>query len=159
MNLGYQLASEEHGPNVLVENRRRAEEAGFAYGVVSDHFHPWIDAQGQSPYVWSVLSLRPHERASAPRSALSPPAPPAGAAVPPALRTPGPHVSARYGLAEAALPSTRRWPGGSAAASWSIRAADLCEPPRGRPRVREIGTPPHRLWGDASPGEPVARRA
>jgi coenzyme F420-dependent glucose-6-phosphate dehydrogenase len=55
MNLGYQLASEEHGPNVLVENARRAEEAGFAYGVVSDHFHPWIDAQGQSPFVWSVL--------------------------------------------------------------------------------------------------------
>ena len=55
MILGYQLSSEEHGPNVLIENARRAEEAGFAYGVVSDHFHPWIDAQGQSPYVWSVL--------------------------------------------------------------------------------------------------------
>jgi hypothetical protein len=49
MELGYHLSSEEHGPNVLVENARRAEEAGFAYGVVSDHFHPWIDAQGQCP--------------------------------------------------------------------------------------------------------------
>jgi coenzyme F420-dependent glucose-6-phosphate dehydrogenase len=55
MNLGYQLSSEEHGPNALVENARRAEEAGFTYGLVSDHFHPWIDAQGQSPFVWSVL--------------------------------------------------------------------------------------------------------
>jgi len=55
MILGYHLSSEEHGPNDLVEHARRAEEAGFAYGVVTDHFHPWIDAQGQSPYVWSVL--------------------------------------------------------------------------------------------------------
>ena len=35
--------------------RRRAEEAGFTFALVSDHFHPWIDRQGQSPFVWSVL--------------------------------------------------------------------------------------------------------
>jgi coenzyme F420-dependent glucose-6-phosphate dehydrogenase len=55
MELGYHLASEEHEPNALVAHARRAEEAGFAYGIVSDHFHPWIDAQGQSPFVWAVL--------------------------------------------------------------------------------------------------------
>jgi G6PDH family F420-dependent oxidoreductase len=52
---GYALSSEEHGPRELVENARRAEEAGFEFAMVSDHFHPWTDAQGQSPFVWSVI--------------------------------------------------------------------------------------------------------
>ena len=34
---------------------RRAEEAGFAFASISDHFHPWVDAQGHSPFVWAVL--------------------------------------------------------------------------------------------------------
>ena len=52
---GYWLSSEEHGPLDLVRNAARAEEAGFSFAMISDHFHPWIDAQGQSPFVWSVL--------------------------------------------------------------------------------------------------------
>jgi coenzyme F420-dependent glucose-6-phosphate dehydrogenase len=52
---GYALSSEEHGPSDLVANARRAEEAGFTFALVSDHFHPWIDEQGQSPFVWSVV--------------------------------------------------------------------------------------------------------
>jgi coenzyme F420-dependent glucose-6-phosphate dehydrogenase len=52
---GYALSSEEHGPRELVENARRAEEAGFEFAMVSDHFHPWTDAQGQSPFVWAVI--------------------------------------------------------------------------------------------------------
>jgi coenzyme F420-dependent glucose-6-phosphate dehydrogenase len=52
---GYALSSEEQGPRELVENARRAEEAGFEFAMVSDHFHPWTDAQGQSPFVWSVI--------------------------------------------------------------------------------------------------------
>ncbi|HEX2302266.1 MAG TPA: TIGR03557 family F420-dependent LLM class oxidoreductase [Gaiella sp.] len=55
MELGYALSSEEHAPLDLVRNAARAEEAGFAFALVSDHFHPWIDRQGQSPFVWSVL--------------------------------------------------------------------------------------------------------
>jgi G6PDH family F420-dependent oxidoreductase len=55
MDIGYALSSEEHRPLDLVENARRAEEAGFSFALVSDHFHPWIDRQGQSPFVWSVL--------------------------------------------------------------------------------------------------------
>jgi coenzyme F420-dependent glucose-6-phosphate dehydrogenase len=55
VKLGYSLSSEEHGPNELVAYARRAEEVGFEYGMISDHFHPWIDAQGSSPFVWSVL--------------------------------------------------------------------------------------------------------
>jgi coenzyme F420-dependent glucose-6-phosphate dehydrogenase len=53
--IGYALSTEEHGPRELVRYARLAEEAGFAYAMISDHFHPWIDAQGSSPFVWSVL--------------------------------------------------------------------------------------------------------
>src|SRR5204862_6628257 len=53
--LGYKLSSEEHGPRALVEFAAKAEEAGFTFALISDHFHPWIDAQGQSPFVWAVL--------------------------------------------------------------------------------------------------------
>ena len=53
--LGYTLSSEEHGPNELVRNARAAEDAGFEFTTISDHFHPWIDPQGQSPFVWSVI--------------------------------------------------------------------------------------------------------
>jgi coenzyme F420-dependent glucose-6-phosphate dehydrogenase len=52
---GYWLSSEEHRPRDLVEHARRAEEQGFSFAMISDHFHPWIDAQGQSPFVWSVI--------------------------------------------------------------------------------------------------------
>lgn len=52
---GYTLSSEEHGPAALVEHARRGEAAGFDFLSISDHFHPWIDEQGHSPFVWSVL--------------------------------------------------------------------------------------------------------
>jgi coenzyme F420-dependent glucose-6-phosphate dehydrogenase len=52
---GYALSSEEHGPGDLVRNAQRAEEAGFEFAMVSDHFHPWTDAQGESPFVWNVI--------------------------------------------------------------------------------------------------------
>ena len=53
--LGYALSSEEHGPLELVKNAARAEEAGFGFALISDHFHPWTDRQGESPFVWSVI--------------------------------------------------------------------------------------------------------
>jgi coenzyme F420-dependent glucose-6-phosphate dehydrogenase len=55
MEIGYALSSEEHPPLDLVRDARRAEEVGFEFALVSDHFHPWIDRQGQSPFVWSVI--------------------------------------------------------------------------------------------------------
>jgi G6PDH family F420-dependent oxidoreductase len=55
VELGYSLSSEELGPLELVENARRAEEAGFRFALVSDHFHPWLDVQGESPFVWSTI--------------------------------------------------------------------------------------------------------
>lgn len=54
-SIGYALSSEEHGPNELVRFAVRAEEVGFEFAMISDHYHPWIDAQGQAPFVWSVL--------------------------------------------------------------------------------------------------------
>jgi G6PDH family F420-dependent oxidoreductase len=55
MTLGYALSAEEHRPLDLVRNAARAEECGFEYALVSDHFHPWIDRQGESAFVWGVL--------------------------------------------------------------------------------------------------------
>src|SRR3954466_9245154 len=55
VELGYTLSSEEHPPNDLVRNARAAEEAGFEFLSISDHFHPWTDNQGQSAFVWSVI--------------------------------------------------------------------------------------------------------
>lgn len=55
LEIGYSLSSEEHPPNDLVHYAHRAEEAGFTFALISDHFHPWIDKQGQSPFVWSVI--------------------------------------------------------------------------------------------------------
>ena len=55
MEIGYKLSSEEHGPNDLVRFATLAEEHGFGFAMISDHFHPWIDRQGQSPFVWSVI--------------------------------------------------------------------------------------------------------
>jgi G6PDH family F420-dependent oxidoreductase len=52
---GYFLASEEHEPLELVRQARMAEEAGFDALWISDHFHPWLDEQGQSGHVWSVI--------------------------------------------------------------------------------------------------------
>jgi coenzyme F420-dependent glucose-6-phosphate dehydrogenase len=53
--LGYALSSEEHPPRKLVRLAQRAEEAGFPFALISDHYHPWTDRQGHSPFVWSVL--------------------------------------------------------------------------------------------------------
>ena len=55
MQIGYALSSEEFPPSDLVANAKRAEEAGFGFIGISDHFHPWLDSQGHSPMVWSVL--------------------------------------------------------------------------------------------------------
>jgi coenzyme F420-dependent glucose-6-phosphate dehydrogenase len=55
VQFGYTLSSEEHGPTELVENAQRAEEVGFEFVSISDHFHPWVSAQGESAFVWSTL--------------------------------------------------------------------------------------------------------
>ena len=55
VKLGYKLMAEEHGPAALVRNTVRAEQAGFAFAAISDHFFPWLDEQGHAPFAWSVL--------------------------------------------------------------------------------------------------------
>ena len=55
MQLGYALSSEEHTPSDLVRHARLAEEAGFEFGLISDHIHPWTNRQGHSGFVWGVL--------------------------------------------------------------------------------------------------------
>ena len=55
MRFGYFLSCEEYTPEELVEQARAAEAAGFDALWISDHFHPWNDEQGQSPFVWSVI--------------------------------------------------------------------------------------------------------
>lgn len=55
MRIGYFLSTEEYTPAELVEQARLAADAGFAGLWISDHFHPWNDEQGQSPFVWSVI--------------------------------------------------------------------------------------------------------
>ena len=49
------LSAEENDPRALVEQAQMAERAGFERVTVSDHFHPWMDSQGESPFVWSVI--------------------------------------------------------------------------------------------------------
>jgi G6PDH family F420-dependent oxidoreductase len=55
MRIGYTLSSEEFSPAELLEQARMAEQAGFEGFWISDHYHPWIEAQGQSPFVWSMI--------------------------------------------------------------------------------------------------------
>ena len=53
--LGFALSSEDHPPNELVRQAVLAERAGFTFCLISDHYHPWVDAQGHSPFVWATL--------------------------------------------------------------------------------------------------------
>lgn len=53
--IGYFLSCEQFGPKELIDQAKRAEAAGFDSLVISDHFHPWNDDQGQSPFVWGVI--------------------------------------------------------------------------------------------------------
>jgi G6PDH family F420-dependent oxidoreductase len=55
MRIGYFLATEEFTPAQLLEQARAAERAGFHGLWISDHYHPWNDVQGQSPFVWTLL--------------------------------------------------------------------------------------------------------
>lgn len=55
LKLGYKLMSEQHGPKALVDNARLAEQAGFDFAAISDHFSPWLEEQGHSPLAFAVL--------------------------------------------------------------------------------------------------------
>jgi G6PDH family F420-dependent oxidoreductase len=55
MKIGYFLSCEEWGPHDLVGQAVKAQQAGFEGLWISDHYHPWNDAQGHSPFVWAVI--------------------------------------------------------------------------------------------------------
>lgn len=55
VQFGYTMMTEQAGPRELVDHVVRAEEAGFDFSVSSDHYFPWLDSMGHSPYAWSVL--------------------------------------------------------------------------------------------------------
>jgi G6PDH family F420-dependent oxidoreductase len=55
VKIGCFLSCEEFGPHQLVDQARCAETAGFCGLWISDHYHPWIEDQGHSPFVWSVI--------------------------------------------------------------------------------------------------------
>jgi G6PDH family F420-dependent oxidoreductase len=55
MKFGYKLSAEGFGPKELIRQAVRAEQVGFDFVEISDHFHPWLDTQGHSPFAWTVL--------------------------------------------------------------------------------------------------------
>ncbi|WP_414468257.1 TIGR03557 family F420-dependent LLM class oxidoreductase [Methanobacterium sp. ACI-7] len=55
MKVGYKLGSEKYSALDLVCFSKQAEDAGFDYAMISDHFHPWTNKQGNSPFVWGTI--------------------------------------------------------------------------------------------------------
>jgi len=62
VQFGYKLMTETTDPRTLVRNARLAEEAGFDFVSISDHFHPWLESHGHSPFAWSVLGAMPKQQ-------------------------------------------------------------------------------------------------
>ena len=55
MRYGYKLSAEGFGPKELIRQAVAAERVGFDFVEISDHYHPWLDEQGHSPFAWTVL--------------------------------------------------------------------------------------------------------
>jgi len=62
---GYKLMTETTDPRTLVRNARLAEEAGFDFVSISDHFHPWLESHGHSPFAVTNLRNSPPKSATA----------------------------------------------------------------------------------------------
>ena len=71
MKIGYFLSCEEHGPRSSSSRPGAPRQAGFQALWISDHFHPWIDEQGQSPFVWSVIGALARRPAAGRRPAVT----------------------------------------------------------------------------------------
>jgi G6PDH family F420-dependent oxidoreductase len=52
---GYTLMTEQSGPREIVRYAAAAEQAGFDFEVMSDHYSPWLGSQGHAGYAWSML--------------------------------------------------------------------------------------------------------
>lgn len=55
VHLGYKLSSEDTNPIDLIRYAKMAEKAGFSFAMASDHYHPWINKQDESPFVWCTI--------------------------------------------------------------------------------------------------------
>jgi alkanesulfonate monooxygenase SsuD/methylene tetrahydromethanopterin reductase-like flavin-dependent oxidoreductase (luciferase family) len=73
--IGYTMMCEQAGPQQLVRDVTLAEQAGFDFAVISDHYSPWLDSRGHSPYAWTVLGAGAGENLNEPgvvRTAATP---------------------------------------------------------------------------------------
>src|SRR3954465_12310037 len=52
---GYTLMTEQSGPREIGRYSAAAEQAGFDFEVMSDHYSPWLAEQGHAAYAWSML--------------------------------------------------------------------------------------------------------
>jgi G6PDH family F420-dependent oxidoreductase len=57
---GYTLMTEQSGPKQLVDYAVSAEHLGFDFQVCSDHYSPWLAAQGHAPNAWTLLGAVAH---------------------------------------------------------------------------------------------------
>ncbi|MBQ0904210.1 TIGR03557 family F420-dependent LLM class oxidoreductase [Micromonospora sp. U21] len=55
MRIGYKLSTEGFGPKEIIRQAVRAEQVGFDFVEMSDHYHPWLDVQGHSSFTWTVF--------------------------------------------------------------------------------------------------------
>ena len=55
MKIGLKIATEAFGPKEVVRQAQAAEDAGFDFVELSDHYHPWLESQGHSAFTWSML--------------------------------------------------------------------------------------------------------
>jgi G6PDH family F420-dependent oxidoreductase len=56
MRLGFKLIAEAYSPTEIVDQAVRAEQAGFDFVEVSDHFHPWVSEHEHSGFAFSMLA-------------------------------------------------------------------------------------------------------
>lgn len=56
MQIGFKLFAEAYTPQEMVRQAVRAEEAGFDFVEISDHYHPWLESHGHSGFAWSILA-------------------------------------------------------------------------------------------------------
>lgn len=71
VEIGYSLSSEEHPPNDLVKHAQMAEDAGFTFALISDHFHPGVTHRDTARWCgayWAALLKLHSQFASAPAS-------------------------------------------------------------------------------------------
>jgi G6PDH family F420-dependent oxidoreductase len=55
VEIGYKLFTEAHSASKLVNYARLAEDAGFSFLSISDHYHPWISNHGHAGFAWCTI--------------------------------------------------------------------------------------------------------